>query len=213
MKRSLLLAGSIIGTIVSSIEAISALSLLLMVAGYINFAYVLLYVIEILLIITTLMFNIYSITIWRNEIEQFAKMKKIVLCSIIFNLILAVFIFIGLFTSYGFGIFINFLLFASYILATVFQLIDFCDEKQRVAKINNSPSMLSQILDNSLPKTPSVVNNNNNIVNNVENNSHSSDSLEELRDKLSKLEKLKQDKLINEIEYKEIKKKIIDSSL
>lgn len=196
MKRPLTLISAILGTVVYSILIISAIITL---SSYIKyFDGVLMHanqirefelMIGILIFVLTfvivgLILSIFSIVAWDKSKEQYQNRRGGIITAIVFNFIMIITIIAG-FSLSGFS-FLSFIELMILLASAIMFIVDLSIEKNRVEKIS---------------------------VKNVENNKTELKLNTTFDEKLIKINKLKEQGIINEKEYSELKKKIINEDL
>ena len=133
MKRPMTLIGGILGTVVNAILAVvmligSVLALEIVgavgaQAGYATITVI--FIISIVMFVIALVMSIISITAWAKDVDDYKKKKGILITSIIFNFISAIF---AILTGTALGIVLGIIVIA----AAVLLIVDIALEVHRI---------------------------------------------------------------------------------
>lgn len=195
MKRPLTLTSAILGTVFQGILSLSSVILFIELIDYLEgsaLTFVLLLTIAIAVL--GLIFNILSIPAWNKTPEVFRKKRGFIITAVVFNLVVVVLSLIGYAGGEARVNILSILMLIGLTTASVMFIVDMAIEGKRAAKFaqQNQPAeeVAAQAVATQAGSAPS--------------------SLEE---KLVKLNQMKEQGIIDEQEYNELKKKYISEML
>lgn len=195
MKRPLTLTSAILGTVFQGILSLSSVILFIELIDYLEgsaLTFVLLLTIAIAVL--GLIFNILSIPAWNKTPEVFRKKRGFIITAVVFNFVVVVLSLIGYAGGEARVNILSILMLIGLTTASVMFIVDMAIEGKRAAKFaqQNQPAeeVAAQAVATQAGSAPS--------------------SLEE---KLVKLSQMKEQGIIDEQEYNELKKKYISEML
>ena len=196
MKRPLTLTSAILGTVFQGILALESIILFVammdLVAGATGAGTLaIVMIVTIAIAVLGLIFNILSIPAWNKAPEVFRKKRGVIITAIVFNLLIVVLSLIG---YAGEGATVNvlsILMLLCLIASSIMYIVDLATEKKRVAELE---------AQNATEETEAE----------AEATVSTATALEE---KLVKLNQMKEQGIIDEEEYNELKKKYISEML
>lgn len=220
-KRKFLLTGSIIGVVMSALQALGCIVIMAMFndliamiegsaaslgAGLASYSMDTIYVImgiAFVLCVTVLILNILALRLHRVPKANFKK--GLVITTAVLNFVLA-----GICIFGGMG-FVQILVIGSFILAGIFQVIDACKEKNRVEDIANGTTLFENTGVGAYNRDTAYSRNNTNQTMNVQNYSNANE--DKFEKSLAKLRDLRDRGEISAEEYDSLRKKIIEKQL
>lgn len=199
MKRPLTLTSAILGTVFQGILALESVILFIammdLVAGATGAGTLaIVMIITIAIAVLGLIFNILSIPAWNKAPEVFRKKRGVIITAIVFNLLIVVLSLIG---YAGEGTTVNFLsilMLLCLIASSIMFIVDLATEKKRVAELEaqNATEETTETAQDSPVQASTAT---------------------ALEEKLVKLSQMKEQGIIDEQEYNELKKKYISEML
>lgn len=201
MKRPLTLTGFILGTIFLGIEAIAGLILFIDFMNYTGNSIVIVALgLALALSIVSLIFNAISIPAWNKSPEVYRRKRGIIITAIVFNFIIVLFTIIGFASGETNPNMLTILEILGIIAANVLGIIDLTRESKKVGLYEEEDGVPVNEDDEEFVE----------VAPQYRKPQASSTSLE---DKIIKLNQMKESGLIDEEEYKELKKKYISELL
>ena len=221
MKRGMFLAGAIIALVTCSISLLSSTVTFFSLIDYFDLlssAYIFGLILGISLEVLAVIFNAESISAWKLSKTRFKKQKGYVITAIVFNFIIIGIYFLSFFTLETLGSTI--LPFLALLTGTILLLVDFCREKNKKdpewelenAKTETTAKQETDITIVEQKAKP--VEQEEKIEEKPEPKKvKSGESLLTLESKLIKLNEMKEQGLIDQDEYNEIKKSYIKEEI
>ena len=199
MKRPLTLTSAILGTVFQGILALESIILFIammdLVAGATGAGTLaIVMIITIAIAVLGLIFNILSIPTWNKAPEVFRKKRGVIITAIVFNLLIVVLSLIGYADEGATVNFLSILMLLCLIAASVMYIVDLATEKKRVAELEaqNATEETTETAQDSPVQASTAT---------------------ALEEKLVKLNQMKEQGIIDEEEYNELKKKYISEML
>lgn len=195
MKRPLTLTSAILGTVFQGILALESIILFIammdLVAGASGAGTLaIVMIITIAIAVLGLLFNILSISAWNKAPEVFRKKRGFIITAIVFNLLIVVLSLIGYAGEGATVNFLSILMLLCLIAASIMFIVDLAQEKKRVAELEAQNATEEVTAETAQASTATA-----------------------LEEKLVKLSQMKEQGLIDEQEYNELKKKYISEML
>lgn len=193
MKRPMTLTAGILATVMHSVYTIFELivfaALIDAVAGAGSGAATVVVImgLTLALSVVSIVFNAIAITAWNKDAERFIKKRGMVITAIVFNFIVALFIIIGMIAYAAVGV-VDVLLLLVCIASNVLYIVDLCLEKKRVAKLAGETVATEEVAETQVEAS-------------------------DVEAKIEKLNKMKEQGMISEEEYEELKKGYINAEL
>ncbi len=195
MKRALTLTSAIMGTVFQGILALESIiffiAMMDLVAGASGAGTLaIVMIITIAIAVLGLLFNILSIPAWNKAPEVFRKKRGIIITAIVFNLLVVVLSLIG-FAGEGTSVsFLSILMLLCLIAASIMYIVDLATEKKKVAELE-AQNATEEVTEETAQASTATA----------------------LEEKLVKLNQMKEQGIIDEEEYNELKKKYISEML
>lgn len=204
MKRPMTLVGGILGTVVQCLLVYEAFTLTVLFGELLGSATdgsgVLLMTITILLLVTcvvALIFNAIAIAAWAKPANLYRKKRGYIITAVVLNFIIVLLALIG-FSSNGAITSVAGLEILALIASGVLFIVDLSIEGKRVAKLEQPEQEVEEVQDVEIQETATNV---------------QTANMTALEEKIMKLNQMKENGLLDEDEYNELKKKYIREML
>lgn len=217
MKRPLTLTGAILGVVANAINAVYFIISLIILGdiaayagAYLPAGIIVVYVLLLGISIAGLVLSILTIKTWNKDSETYRKKKGLIITSIVFNFVSTLFLLTCVFISAGSVIVYYIILMLMIMAAGVLCLVDLCLEGKRSANNHVAEAVVADVQPTTVVTPVAEVQPAQPVVQAQPVTEKAANTLE---DKIEKLNSMKENGLITDEEYKELKANYIKEQL